>query len=86
MIYLYYFLFINFLSAIICIADKKKAKKGNFRISERTLFLLCILGGCPAMYITMRIIRHKTRHKRFMVGIPIIFILQCVIIIYLLTR
>lgn len=82
--FLVYILLINLVSVIICIADKKKAKKGKRRISEKTLFLLCFAGGSIAMYLTMKTIRHKTKHKRFMIGIPIIIILQLALFIFLL--
>ena len=61
--------------------DKYKAKRGKWRIKESTLFLLSALGGSAAMYITMRLIRHKTLHKRFMIGIPLIIIAQTALLI-----
>ena len=78
---LVYIIIINLLSVIICIADKFFAKKNLRRVSEKKLVTLCILGGSIGMYITMRIIRHKTRHNKFMLGIPLIFILQMILFI-----
>lgn len=72
---------INVISVIICIADKIKAKKHKRRISEKTLFLLSFLGGALFMYITMRLIRHKTLHKNFMIGLPAIIIAYCILAI-----
>ena len=69
---------INFISVIVCIADKSRAKRGKWRVRERTLWALTILGGGAGMYLTMRLIRHKTLHKSFMVGIPLIIILQII--------
>lgn len=69
---------INFISVIVCIADKSRAKRGKWRVRERTLWALTILGGGAGMYLTMRLIRHKTLHKRFMIGIPLIVILQII--------
>ena len=77
-IFTYYFLIINILSVAICIFDKLSAKRQGKRISEKTLFLLCFLGGSVAMYLTMYVIRHKTRHKRFMIGIPLIILMQII--------
>ena len=71
-----YFVFINLLSMCVCVLDKRRAVKAKRRISEKTLFLLCFFGGCPLMYLTMLTIRHKTLHKRFMIGIPFIFLVQ----------
>ena len=67
---------INFISVIVCIADKSRAKRGKWRVRERTLWALTILGGGAGMYLTMRLIRHKTLHKSFMIGIPLIVTLQ----------
>lgn len=76
-----YILIINLAAVIAVISDKKKAKRsGARRIPEKTLFIIAALGGAPAMYITMRKIRHKTLHKRFMIGIPAIMICHLLII------
>lgn len=80
---LIYLAVISLISVIVCAADKSRAKKGKWRIKESTLFLLSALGGSAAMYITMRAIHHKTLHKRFMVGIPLIMIIQAVFFIFL---
>ena len=78
---LFYYLFaVNSVGAIITFYDKCAARHGAWRISEKTLFLFCILGGCPGVYFTMRLIHHKTLHKRFMIGIPLIFLMQCAIL------
>ena len=78
---LIYFIAISLISVIVCVADKARAKKGKWRIKESRLFLLSALGGGAAMYITMRLIRHKTLHKRFMIGIPLIIIAQTALLI-----
>lgn len=69
---------VSLISIIVCIYDKKISKRGNvrLRVPEKSLFLWSLLGGSVAMYITMRLIRHKTKHKSFMLGIPAIIILQ----------
>lgn len=69
---------INFISVIVCIADKSRAKRGKWRVRESTLWALTFLGGGAGMYLTMRLIRHKTLHKSFMIGIPLIVILQII--------
>ena len=76
-----YFAVISIVTAIVTAIDKHKAKKGAFRISEATLFVLAILGGSLSEYLTMKAIRHKTLHKRFMIGLPLIMILQLMAII-----
>ncbi len=71
-----YFLIISLASITMCCCDKAFAQKGMRRISEKALFGVSIFGGAIFMYFTMRMIRHKTKHKRFMIGLPIIIFLQ----------
>ena len=77
-----YIAVISLISIIVCIYDKKISKKNNvkLRIPEKSLFLWSAAGGSLAMYITMKLIRHKTKHPSFMIGIPVIFILQVALI------
>lgn len=79
---LIYLAIISLVSAIVCIYDKLISKKNRvaLRIPEKILFLLSALGGSVAMLATMLVIRHKTKHKRFMIGIPIIIVLQAVLV------
>ena len=72
---------ISLIACIVTVYDKIAAKRlPRHRTPEKTLFLLSILGGSVAMYATMQLIRHKTQHKRFMIGIPLIIAAQIVII------
>lgn len=80
---LLYLAFINLLSAVICAADKIKAIRHKRRISEKTLWLFSFAGGSVGMYLTMHIIRHKTLHKTFMIGMPLLIILQIVTVLVL---
>lgn len=82
--FLIYFLAVSLITAIVTAIDKYKARKGRFRISEATLFILAASGGALSEYLTMRLIRHKTLHKRFMIGLPLIIILQLIAIILLI--
>ena len=84
---LIYFAVISVISVIVTFYDKKAAKKrSKHRVPEKILFLLAILGGSLAEYLTMLKILHKTRHKRFMIGLPIIMVLQVVILWLILTQ
>lgn len=67
---------ISLLSAVVTVWDKRQAEAHRRRVPEATLFALALLGGSAAMYLTMRRIRHKTRKRKFMVGIPLIFLIQ----------
>jgi uncharacterized membrane protein YsdA (DUF1294 family) len=71
----------SIISIAVCIYDKIAAKAAKkHRTREATLLLLSALGGSVAMLITMLIIRHKTKHKKFMLGIPAIIFLQAIVI------
>ena len=67
---------ISLVSIGLTVFDKRAARLGLWRIKERTLLLIAAIGGSIAMLITMRLIRHKTKHAKFMVGIPVIIIMQ----------
>ena len=87
MIYAFiWFAFISLITAVITAADKSFAKKKKRRIPEATLFSLAILGGAAAEYITMKLIRHKTRHRSFMLGLPAIILFQLVTIGYIIAH
>ena len=77
---------INVSAFYIMYSDKKRARRGDWRISERTIFVLAVLGGSPGVLLGMKAFRHKTLHKRFSVGIPALMILQLLIIIFLIYR
>ena len=78
-----YLIVISIISIIVCIYDKKISKKNRveLRTPERTLLILSALGGSVAMFATMLLIRHKTKHVKFMLGIPLIIILQVALIV-----
>ena len=73
---------ISIISIIVCIYDKIAAKHNpKHRTREATLLLLSAIGGSVAMLITMLLIRHKTKHMKFMIGIPLIILLQAAVAI-----
>lgn len=77
---------ISLTAIFVTVADKSKAKRGKWRIPEATLLLISALGGSVAMYVTMLTIRHKTRHIKFMLGIPLILMFQLVILWWFVSR
>ena len=81
-----YILLINLISIIVCIVDKIKAQRNLWRISEKTLFTLSAIGGALGMYLTMITIRHKTKHKSFMIGLPFMFLVHGVLLLLYLQR
>ena len=78
---LIYFIIINIYSIIITITDKIKAKNHKWRISEFHLMICGFIGGAFSMYVTMKLIRHKTKHKKFMICLPIEIILHILIFV-----
>ena len=84
-----YLALISLISIIVCAYDKMISKKNKvqLRIPEKTLLFLSLIGGSVAMFATMILIRHKTKHVKFMLGIPLIIILQIALalaVIYLI--
>ena len=60
--------------------------KSKSRISEKTLFFIALAGGSVSMLLTMLAIRHKTKHKRFMAGLPIIIFFQIAVVFFIKNR
>ena len=81
-----YLCVINIIAIIVCTADKIKAQLNKWRISEKTLLAISVIGGAPGMYITMLIIRHKTKHQTFMIGLPFLILVHVVAILLYLQR
>jgi uncharacterized membrane protein YsdA (DUF1294 family) len=83
-IYLLNFLvIINIIAFIVYGIDKLKAKKGKWRITEATLLLLAIIGGSIGAWCGVKVWHHKTLHKKFRYGIPLIIALQTAMVLYL---
>ncbi len=74
-----YLLIINVIAFLAMWIDKRKAEKGKWRISETTLLLLGVLGGSMGSMIGMYTFRHKTKKKRFTIGMPAILIIEIII-------
>ena len=79
-----YLLIINLIGFLAMWLDKTKAKKGKWRISEPTLLGIGVLGGSIGSMIGMYTFRHKTKKKRFTIGMPAILIIE--IVLYFLFR
>jgi len=81
---LIYFLIINLIGFLIMLIDKQRAIHKEWRIPEKTLIGVSILGGSIGMLIGMSSFRHKTKHKKFTIGVPFILLMQiCIVILYL---
>ena len=66
----------NLVAFALMGVDKAKARRGRWRIPEKTLFLSAILGGSVGAMLGMSLFRHKTQHRRFRLGMPLILALQ----------
>jgi uncharacterized membrane protein YsdA (DUF1294 family) len=82
LIFFAYIAIISLCSIVVCTYDKIISRKNNvkLRIPEKSLFVWSALGGSLAMFVTMQLIRHKTKHISFMVGIPVIICLQAILV------
>ena len=80
-----YLVLVNALSFILMLADKQKAIKGAWRIPEATLMGTALLGGSIGAICGMYLVRHKTRHIKFTLGIPLILIAQILLALWLVT-
>lgn len=84
-IILFYLMIINTVCYFMFFWDKRLAKRGRRRISEKSLFLTAILGGSLGGLLAMYMFRHKTLHRKFKLGMPLILIVQLALLVYLLS-
>lgn len=80
-----YLLLINALGFGLMLLDKWKAKKNRWRIRESTLMLVAALGGSVGSLLGMYTVRHKTKHLKFTLGIPLILVAQGLLTVLLLA-
>ena len=83
---LIYLILINAYAFIIMLADKRRAIKKKWRISERHLLIACALGGSLGGLIGMQLVRHKTQHLKFAIGVPLMLVVHIVLLALLLAR
>ena len=81
-----YLLLINLVALVVYGVDKRRAKKGKWRISETTLFLVALIGGSVGAIAGMYLFRHKTKHWYFRIGLPVILVAQLVLTGWLLFK
>lgn len=79
---IYYLLVINAATFIIYGIDKNKAKKAKWRISEAKLLTMAAVGGSIGAWLGMKAWHHKTQHRKFKYGVPIILLIQIALMIY----
>ena len=81
-----YLLIVNAVAFLLMLIDKVKAKKNRWRIKESTLMLWAAIGGSIGALAGMYTFRHKTLHRKFTIGIPVILVLQIAAVIYILYK
>lgn len=81
-----YLVIINLVGFLAMAIDKRRAKKGEWRIKEGSLFMITLLGGGIGTIAGMYLFRHKTKKLKFTVGLPTIFIVEIVLVITLLIK
>lgn len=80
--FMYYLLIVNLVTWVPYGVDKRKAIKGAWRIPEKTLILSAVIGGSVGALAGMMMFRHKTRKAKFMIGVPVIFVVQCIVLAF----
>ena len=83
---LYYLIGINVVAFMVYGIDKVKAKKSKWRISEATLLMLAIVGGSIGAWLGMKVWHHKTLHKKFKYGLPLILMAQIALFIWIYSK
>lgn len=74
-----YLIAVNFAAFVMYGIDKRKAIHGKWRISERALLGVAVIGGSLGAWAGMYVFRHKTRHKKFVIGVPLMIIFQATV-------
>ena len=80
-----YVLCVSLAAFLLMGADKRRARRGDWRVPERTLVLAALLGGAPGALLGMWAFRHKTRHWQFRFGLPAILLLQAALLLWCLA-
>lgn len=83
-LFLIYFLIVNAAGFLSMLLDKHKARKNLWRIPESTLLTIALLGGSIGSLVGMYLVRHKTKHLKFTLGIPLIMIGQILLALWML--
>ena len=79
-----YLTIINAIAFALMLTDKANARKKLWRVPERVLFAAALLGGSVGSLLGMYLARHKTKHPKFVIGIPVILVIQVVLVVVLL--
>ena len=78
-----YLIIVNAAGLLLMLIDKQRAQKNQWRIRESTLIGIAVVGGSVGVFLGMRIFRHKTKHAKFYIGVPVILILHALLTVLL---
>lgn len=78
-----YLLEISVVTFLLCAIDKACARRNQWRVPEATLLLCAALGGSGSLFLAMLLLRHKTKHKKFTIGVPMILLVQIALVYFL---
>ena len=81
-----YLIAINLIGFCMMGVDKRKARRGKWRVKEASLFLPAVIGGSLGSWLGMYVFRHKTKHWYFVVGMPLILVLQVIVVLFFISR
>lgn len=79
-----YLIIINAVGLVLMLMDKRAARKSAWRIPEWRLMNIALSGGCFGIYAGMMLFRHKTKHPKFRIGVPVIMVLYIMLFVFLL--
>jgi uncharacterized membrane protein YsdA (DUF1294 family) len=79
-LFILYLVLINVVTFLLYGIDKDRARKDQWRIPESRLILFAALGGSIGAFLGMQVWHHKTKHAKFTIGVPVIFLLQCLLL------
>lgn len=81
-----YLLITNVITFLLYGFDKWKAKRNKWRVPEKTLLMLAAIGGSIGAFAGMQVFRHKTKHIKFVIGVPVIFVFQVLLVWFICFR
>ena len=83
---LLYLLIMNAAGFLVMTADKLFAKSNAWRVPERNLLGIAAIGGSIGVWLAMYVVRHKTKHRKFVIGVPLILVIQIGLVLYFIPR
>lgn len=80
------YILLNLIGLYIMVDDKKRARKHQFRIPEKTLWMVALLGGAIGTTAGMKLFHHKTKHRSFRIGFPLLAFVEIILFAYIFVK